>query len=66
MMKPQNQKRAVLPDMLRHKSPLRGVGGTQGGRLGTTIFDDDPKDWDKTRTKNVSLVQISLIVSRTY
>jgi len=65
MMKPQNQKRAVLLDMSSHKSPLHGVGGTQEGQLGTTIFDDDPKDWDKTQT-NASLVQISLIISRTY
>jgi len=58
MMKPQNRRRVVLPDMTSHKSLLHGVGGMQGVQLGTTIYDADLKDWDKNQTKNTSSLQI--------
>ena len=46
-MKPQNQRHVVLADMLSHKSLLHEVEGMQEGQLGTTIYNDDLKDWDK-------------------
>ena len=48
MMKPQNQRHNVLSDMQSHKSLLHGVEGMKEGQLGTTIYDDDLKDQDKT------------------
>jgi len=47
-MKPQNQRHIVLADMLSHKPLLHGVEEMQEGQLGTTIYDDDLKDQDKT------------------
>jgi hypothetical protein len=52
-MKPQNQRHVVLADMLSHKFLLHGVEEMQEGQLGTTIYDDDLKDWDKTWTESV-------------
>ena len=48
MMKPQSQRHIVLADMLNSKSQLHGVEEMQEGQLGTTIYNDDLKDWDKT------------------
>ena len=47
-MKPQNKRHIVLADMLSYKSQLHEVEETQEGQLGTTIYDNDLKDWDKT------------------
>jgi hypothetical protein len=47
-MKPQNQRHIFLADMLSHKPLLHGVEEMQEGQLGTTIYDDDLKDQDKT------------------
>ena len=44
----QNQIHIVLADMLSCKSQLHGVEEIQEGQLGTTIYNDDLKDWDKT------------------
>jgi len=51
-MKQQNQRHIVLSDMLSHKYLLHGVEEMQEGRLGTTIYDDDLKDQDKTLVKS--------------
>ena len=51
-MKQQNQRHIVLPDMLSHKYLLHGVEEIQEGQLGTTIYDDDLKDQDKTLVKS--------------
>ena len=55
MMKPQNQRHNVLSDMQSHKSLLHGVEGMKEGQLGTTIYDDDLKDWGKSQTKSVQV-----------
>ena len=47
-MKPQNQRHIVLADILSHKLLLHGVEEIQEGQLGTTIYDDDLKDQDRT------------------
>jgi len=49
MMKPQNQRHIVLPDMLSYKSLLHEVEEMQEGQLGTTIYNGNLKDRDKTQ-----------------
>ena len=53
MMKPQNQRHVVLPDMWSHKPLLHEVEEMQEGQLGTTIYDDGLKDWEKCWAKRV-------------
>ena len=48
MMKSQNQRHIVLADMLSCISQLHGVEEIQEDQLGTTIYENDLKDWDKT------------------
>jgi len=52
-MKPQNQRHIVLPRMLSHKSLPHGVEEMREDQLGTTIYDDDPKNWDETPAESV-------------
>ena len=54
-MKLQNKRHIVLADMLSCKSLLHGVEGMQKGQLGTTIYDDDLKDWDKSQSKGAKI-----------
>jgi hypothetical protein len=58
-MKPQNQRHAVLADMLSHKSLLHGVEEMQEDQLGTTICDNGLKDLSKTWAKS-AIVQDNL------
>jgi hypothetical protein len=51
-MKPQNQRHIVLADMMSYKLLLHEVEEMQEGQLGTTIYDDDLKDQDKTLVKS--------------
>ena len=50
-MKPHNQKHIVLSDMLGYKFLPHGVEEMQEGQLGTTIYDDDLKNWEQTQAK---------------
>ena len=47
MMKPRNRKGTILAraSVQSHISQLRGVEEMQVGRLGTTIYGGDLKDW---------------------
>jgi hypothetical protein len=59
MMKPQNQRHIVLPGILSCKYLLHGVEEMQEVQMGTTIYDDDLKDWDKTQAES-AIVQYNL------
>jgi len=54
-MKPQNQRHIVLSDMQSHKCLLHEVEEMQEGQLGTTIYGDDLKDWDKSQAESVQV-----------
>ena len=65
--KPQNRRHVVLPDSPSRKYPPHGVEEMQEGQSGTTIYDDDLKDRDKSRTESaLSSTQTSSIISRTH
>jgi len=43
----------ILAGILSHISRLRGVEEMRVGRLDTTIYGRDPKDWEGTQAANM-------------
>ena len=52
MMKPQNRKCMILAGVQSHISQLRGVEEMQAGRLDTTIYGGDLKDWGEAQAES--------------